>query len=65
MPVSAMSAESSGGVASKAFFTDWTIIVSGSLSASRMSLLFKVNTRGTPSCRLWPRTFSSRGSSCL
>ena len=56
MPRSAMSAPSSGGVCSSAFFTALTIWFSGSVSASRISLLLTVKLRGTPSERLRPLT---------
>ena len=56
MPRSAMSAPSSGGVCSRAFFTLETIWFSGSVSASRISLLEIVKLRGTPSERLRPLT---------
>ena len=56
MPRSAMSAPSSGGVCSSAFFTAETIWLSGSVSASRISLLEIVKLRGTPSLRLRPLT---------
>ena len=64
MPVSAMSAANSGGVCSSAFLTSWTIIASGSWSASRMSLLFNVTLRGTPRERLRPRMLISFASCC-
>jgi len=56
MPFSAMSAPSSGGACSSAFFTADTIWFSGSVSASRISLLEMVNERGMPSDRLRPLT---------
>jgi len=56
MPRSAMSAPSSGGVCSSAFFTALTIWFSGSVKASRISLLLIVKLRGTPSLRLRPFT---------
>src|SRR6202035_1677245 len=60
MPRSATSAPSSGGVCSSACFTALTMLCSGSCSASRISLLFSVKLRGTPSERLRPFTDSSR-----
>jgi len=56
MPRSAMSAPSSGGVCSRAFLTALTIWLSGSVSASRISLELMVKLRGTPSLRLRPLT---------
>jgi hypothetical protein len=53
---SAISAPSSGGVCSSAIFTALTIWLSGSVSASRISLLLMVKLRGTPSLRLRPLT---------
>ena len=41
---------------SSAFFTAETIWFSGSVSASRISLLLMVKLRGTPSLRLRPLT---------
>src|SRR6185312_6213333 len=60
MPRSATSAPSSGGVCSSACLTALTMFCSGSCSASRISLLFSVKLRGTPSERLRPLTESSR-----
>ncbi len=60
MPRSAMSAPSSGGVSSSAFFTSETMLLSGSVSASSTSLLLMVKLRGTPSERLRPLTSISR-----
>ena len=60
MPRSEMSDASSGGHCSSATITALTIPVSGSCSASRISLEFRVKPRGTPSARLRPRTSISR-----
>ena len=59
MPRSAMSAPSSGGVCSSAFFTAETIWFRGSVRASSTSLELMVKLRGTPSDRLRPLTSSS------
>ena len=62
MPFSAMSAASSGGVCSRADFTADTMLLSGSVRASRISLLEIVKLRGMPSARLRPLTSFSRTS---
>ena len=62
MPRSVMSAPSSGGVCSSAIFTADTIWLSGSVRASRISLLEIVKLRGMPSERLRPLTSISRTS---
>src|SRR5690606_6131135 len=62
IPRSAISEASSGGDCSRALFTVWTIWAKDSCRASRISSLFKVNARGTPSARLRPRTSISRTS---
>ena len=62
MPFSAMSAPSSGGVCSRALFTAETMELSGSVSASRISLDEIVNERGMPSARFLPLTSISRTS---
>jgi hypothetical protein len=53
----AISAPSSGGVCSSAILTADTIRFSGSVKASRISLLETVNLRGVPSDRLRPLHF--------
>ena len=62
MPFLAMSEPSSGGVCSSAVFTALTMLLRGSVSASRISLLEMVKLRGTPSARLRPVTSISRTS---
>ena len=65
MPLSTMSAESSGGVRSSTERTASTIALTGSWSASRISSLFTINVFGTPATRSRPLTstvsISSRG----
>ena len=53
---------SSGGVCSRADLTALTMLFSGSVSASRISLLEMVKLRGMPSARLRPLTSFSRTS---
>ncbi len=56
MPLSTMSALSSGGVRSSAAITASTIVLIGSLSASRISSEFTTTVFGTPATRSRPLT---------
>ena len=56
MPRSAISEPNSGGVCSKADLRALAIDWSGSWSASRISLLLRVNVLGTPSDKFLPLT---------
>src|SRR5258706_561555 len=63
MPRSLMSAESSGGVRSRATRTALRMVATHSLKASRISLSSMVTVRGTPSIRLRPFTSMVSGFS--